>query len=587
MSNPIEILQVPQHATLDEIKFAFKRRALQVHPDKGGSKDAFHKVYQALEILSDPEARKKYDQRLMGAKEPQSKGKEKVPARRTPQQSQRDQEEKSSSGPSGKDHGAKPAHGSHKPGRIRLMMKIHFLLQQLPRNVRFEVISKDFSLKQRVLLQEWMVENAAETGSEKPPDDMDPDPVPSNSSGFSDVNSSQDTAASPHCRAVAIPIQFRPKAQAPVGKSKTKSKSWKRSSGTRGVSRSSGSLRYHANISVDGVKIFTRCCDLPTALEYLVILTSAKQRALDPTTSQGTFEDRLEQALKSSALEQGKGLDELKLRFIVTQSVGIFIGNMLVKAPCVRSLEDVWKLRKCMQPFHGWVKHCRGKYNIYDHFSPVELHAQWEQFQAAVAEMFQTVGADAAPCLQQIRASHQATDRLRRAHLQSWEKVHMALQDKKKSMPKCLRSRQPRSFQLDPVRDQLVTLRKLLGRWAQSLYSEDQERHQLQQKKRRQEILQQRKKAKEAARKEFLKRMRDPSLTMDDILGPKIELPQIFPWIDLMAQAEPHWKPWAGPGLRQRGDGDPVERPGRRAVPPREAAARGMHRGAETKLRGA
>lgn len=40
-----EILQVPQHATLDEIKLAFKRRALQVHPDKGGSKDAFHKVY--------------------------------------------------------------------------------------------------------------------------------------------------------------------------------------------------------------------------------------------------------------------------------------------------------------------------------------------------------------------------------------------------------------------------------------------------------------------------------------------------------------------------------------------------------------
>ena len=66
------ILQVPQQATVDEIKLAFKRRALQVHPDKGGSKDAFHTVYQALEILSDPEARKKYDQRLMGAKEPQS-----------------------------------------------------------------------------------------------------------------------------------------------------------------------------------------------------------------------------------------------------------------------------------------------------------------------------------------------------------------------------------------------------------------------------------------------------------------------------------------------------------------------------------
>ena len=59
-----DVLLVNQNATLDEIKLAFKKRALQVHPDKGGSKDAFHLVYQALEILADPEARQKYDQSL-------------------------------------------------------------------------------------------------------------------------------------------------------------------------------------------------------------------------------------------------------------------------------------------------------------------------------------------------------------------------------------------------------------------------------------------------------------------------------------------------------------------------------------------
>ena len=35
------VLLVDQSATLDEIKLAFKRRALQVHPDKGGSKEEF------------------------------------------------------------------------------------------------------------------------------------------------------------------------------------------------------------------------------------------------------------------------------------------------------------------------------------------------------------------------------------------------------------------------------------------------------------------------------------------------------------------------------------------------------------------
>ena len=59
-----DVLLVDQDATFDEIKLAFKRRALQVHPDKGGSKEEFHLVYQALETLADPAARKKYDHGL-------------------------------------------------------------------------------------------------------------------------------------------------------------------------------------------------------------------------------------------------------------------------------------------------------------------------------------------------------------------------------------------------------------------------------------------------------------------------------------------------------------------------------------------
>ena len=34
-----DVLQAKEDATVDEIKAAFKRRALEVHPDNGGSKD--------------------------------------------------------------------------------------------------------------------------------------------------------------------------------------------------------------------------------------------------------------------------------------------------------------------------------------------------------------------------------------------------------------------------------------------------------------------------------------------------------------------------------------------------------------------
>jgi DnaJ-class molecular chaperone len=34
-----DVLKIARDSSLDEIKAAFKRTALQVHPDKGGSKD--------------------------------------------------------------------------------------------------------------------------------------------------------------------------------------------------------------------------------------------------------------------------------------------------------------------------------------------------------------------------------------------------------------------------------------------------------------------------------------------------------------------------------------------------------------------
>ena len=87
-----DVLLVNKTASLDEIKVAFKRRALQVHPDKGGSKEEFHLVYQALETLADPDARKRYDQSF-GAKADLRKPKREkksaaasVPKRKSPKQ---------------------------------------------------------------------------------------------------------------------------------------------------------------------------------------------------------------------------------------------------------------------------------------------------------------------------------------------------------------------------------------------------------------------------------------------------------------------------------------------------------------------
>ena len=39
-----DVLQVDSDATFEQIKIAFKKRALEVHPDKGGSKEGFKKI---------------------------------------------------------------------------------------------------------------------------------------------------------------------------------------------------------------------------------------------------------------------------------------------------------------------------------------------------------------------------------------------------------------------------------------------------------------------------------------------------------------------------------------------------------------
>lgn len=56
-----ELLSVDKKATTEEIRKAFRKKALKEHPDKGGDPDKFKEVTAAYEVLSNPEKRQLYD----------------------------------------------------------------------------------------------------------------------------------------------------------------------------------------------------------------------------------------------------------------------------------------------------------------------------------------------------------------------------------------------------------------------------------------------------------------------------------------------------------------------------------------------
>ncbi len=65
MSDLYEVLGVSRQATEAEIKSAYKRKAIESHPDRNpddpGAEDRFKEVARAYEVLSDPQRRRMYD----------------------------------------------------------------------------------------------------------------------------------------------------------------------------------------------------------------------------------------------------------------------------------------------------------------------------------------------------------------------------------------------------------------------------------------------------------------------------------------------------------------------------------------------
>jgi DnaJ family protein A protein 2 len=57
-----ELLELTKEATTEQIKKAFRKKALKEHPDKGGDPNKFKRLKEAYDTLINPEKRQLYDE---------------------------------------------------------------------------------------------------------------------------------------------------------------------------------------------------------------------------------------------------------------------------------------------------------------------------------------------------------------------------------------------------------------------------------------------------------------------------------------------------------------------------------------------
>jgi curved DNA-binding protein len=60
--NYYDMLGVSKSASADEIKRAYRKKALECHPDRGGDQEKFKEVNEAYQILGNPQKKSQYDQ---------------------------------------------------------------------------------------------------------------------------------------------------------------------------------------------------------------------------------------------------------------------------------------------------------------------------------------------------------------------------------------------------------------------------------------------------------------------------------------------------------------------------------------------
>ncbi|CAE7520306.1 LDJ2 [Symbiodinium sp. CCMP2456] len=462
-----DVLGLQQNASLEDIRLAFKQRALEVHPDKGGTKEAFHRVYQAFETLVARQRREQYDAWLVSPKEPASQNRKDSFAekrhkkqKRQPRRQTKDSDKTRSNPP----HMPKP-----QPSSRSRLAKIQRLLGRLSRETRRQVICEHFSQKQRLLLEKWMSSMPGPAAGEtRDRESVDPCAALPHEAVLKSDSRPRDEQFGVHLALPDLPARRYPIKAKPRGRSKVR--------GLGAEKYPSGLTAYTACVGIDGVVVTSRKCDLPTALDYLVILTSMKERI----QLGDNLVSRMENALCLAAKEQGKELHELQLNLSLHFRHAYWIGRETLCTPRCHSFKALADHRQLLGPFFQ-----RKRSRAWAHLDPQALREQWLQFQKMYLNICSSLGMQLTKVRQRLQRMYRVNADYRQALHRHLERKAMARED-----PRRWRQKQPkitsRQRRAHVTQERRVTLlSRLLREWQCVIDKDDRLRSEQHRRKRK------------------------------------------------------------------------------------------------------
>eukprot|EP00746_Dinoflagellata_sp_MGD_P016200 gnl/MRDRNA2_/MRDRNA2_136445_c0_seq1.p1 gnl/MRDRNA2_/MRDRNA2_136445_c0~~gnl/MRDRNA2_/MRDRNA2_136445_c0_seq1.p1 ORF type:complete len:515 (-),score=114.37 gnl/MRDRNA2_/MRDRNA2_136445_c0_seq1:131-1675(-) len=507
------VLGLDPKASQQEIRLAFKQRALSTHPDKGGNGSAFRVVMEAFETLVDARRRMEHDLMLHHAEDERSRPKRKYESSPSPQTKKPKTQCASclaAKGSTTKGGMSRNARRNQRTAVFSAVTKkrsvqtkqdpaarLYHLLRLMRPSWRRMALTEKFSESQRLALEQWIL---AQKAQQKPlrmqrqqnrSEDDFARKQQNEHPKWWEKHTQQDARSVYRAPTAQVPKSCADKCSSEINSSNKdllEQRCQPKINGHRGLvqvkgiashtrvvpGRRTNEVWYSARVTVGMIWFVTKeVLDLAASIEFLVILTSIKQRAivaLDSVKASApdTFELIVREAVVTTLKEHGvDGERDLGLRFYICIPAHGWIGRKLMTPSFhISDLDLGLRAWRRLQQARGEVHH---GHRISQRCGPGDSWSMWIHVRETFLGVLDEMGHSRANGMAKLEAHERAHKPLQERVFERWNRQAMAREERHQRAVLRFQHRSPSK------NDARAVLERLIETWLERWTSATQE----------------------------------------------------------------------------------------------------------------